>query len=152
MMKEKDVQLEQEINEELAVMHKNNETNAAVNNEGRGLNDDDSSSQDTEFVNAIQQVNNSFETDNSSNASVEAEDVEVLRKQNCDFLQQSWANMAESAEAEQNLLHHLETEIPDNQGEFTLVTRPKGKTSKPKNPVTSSYATKTKTGVRKPFR
>jgi hypothetical protein len=154
MMKETDMQLEQEINDEIAVMHRNNESNEADNNEVRGLTDEDSSTQDTDFVDATKQVNNSLEMDNNSFVSAEVEDQsdEAIRKLNNDFLQQSWANIEANDEADQRLIQHLESEIPDNQGDFTLVTRPRGKAFKLKNPVNSNYATRNKTGARKPFR
>lgn len=90
-MREEDLVLEKEINTELV--------------EGN-TNDDDTDSQNSEFVDATQQILKTVDSEacsdqnqgrtevNSDHGSAEADDATV-EKDNTKFLQQSWANMAE---------------------------------------------------------
>lgn len=154
--RESDMMLEREVNNDLAGQSCNNE--------------DDTSTQDSEFVDATQQINrsddnNSMENEESDDANevndknttkIAAADVE---KPNRKFLNQSWANMQQNEEVEIRLLKQLEidhpqpNEVPTCSDGFQFVTGSKRKNSKKeKTTVRSSYSTRATAVNPKPFR
>lgn len=149
-MRAQDEELEKEINDEL---NSNEETNSQ-----------------SEFVDATQfnEVNNDTEEEESVETSSElhgaAADLLVhgdeetrrveIEKRNIDFLNQSWANMAEDAQAEQNLLKELEGALPEkqvNDDDGFQVVKSKGKTTKKKT-IAIRSSTRGKAGNFKPFK
>ena len=149
-MRAHDEELEREINEEL---NSNEETNSL-----------------SEFVNATQldDGNNEIEDEQQVDSDPHEAGVDLLvkvdeetrraeiEKRNMEFLNQSWANMAEDEEAEQNLLKSLEETSPEkqvNDDDGFQVVKSKGRVAKKKNiAVRSNYSTRGNTGNPKPFK
>lgn len=114
--READMMLEREVNNDLAGQSYNNE--------------DDTSTQESEFVDATQQINDANEVNDKNTTKIVAVDVE---KQNRKFLNQSWANMQQNEEAKMRLLMQLKidhpqpNEVPTCSDGFQLVTSSKEK-------------------------
>jgi hypothetical protein len=109
-MRSADMELEQQLNNELDEVQK-------------GADENDDSSQGSEFVDATQQMTRNEASDASMDHEVsEEEDCSVdiseedIERHNRDFLKNSWANMAEDVETENTLLKHLEEEGTANNG------------------------------------
>jgi NAD(P)H-nitrite reductase large subunit len=135
-MEEADLRLENEVN------------SALENSQGQKI---DSDSQE-DFVEDTQQEGHSKEDEIDTSSKEDVADCsKVMEERNQAFLAQSWANMAEDDEAEQRLLKGLEKEALQDDSEFQVIGRPKGKVTKPKHPV-RSYTTRKSTGNPKPFK
>lgn len=161
-MREQDVLLEQEINEELeqpVINHADAKKNIALEA------DDDSNSNYSEFVDATQiQLFDGHNVDQSSPEKINTNvDINVparqanIEIQNKQFLEQSWANMAEDVDAEKRLIQHLESDphiltAPANAEDFQVVSRKKGKTIKKPPLSKSQYSTRAKASNVKPFK
>jgi len=151
-MKDADKQLEAEINLQL-------QAGNLVDNEqtSRKENDDDSS-QCSEFVEASNQViNENFVDRNEVNSDTientpEAINLQELERQNKAFLEKSWANIADNEAAENRLINDLESSSQDNMDGFQVITKSKHRNIKKNTSVKSSYATRGKTAHVKPFR
>ena len=147
---EQDARLDQEVNNELALQQAvpNLTTEHAENDDA-----DEFSSHDSEFVDATQ-INSPVAAADGSDNELNREDINALDRQNKQFVDQSWANMAEEEEAEQRLLRHIEDEqeMPTNADDFQLVTKKKGKSHKQSSTVRLNYQTRAKASHPKPFR
>ena len=82
-------------------------------------------------------------------APLDKERLLEMEKANKEFLEKSWANMAEDEEAEQRLLKHLEE---DPQDGFQVVRKKKGNIIKKHPAVRSTYLTRKQVGPPKSFR
>lgn len=109
-----DNQLEDETNEELE--QKRNEDQSS-------LQADSENSNDSEFVDATQHHEDSNVSSSQEQDKEDVQDVGLtlvdLEKENRLFLEQSWANIADGADAEQRLLQDLEKHDELNQGTST---------------------------------
>jgi hypothetical protein len=145
-MREEDMELEMEVNNEL--QNSGKEVDYSTNEENEN-------SQDSEFVEATQNFTDFLDSQSTADNAEDSElDLEELERRNKAFLDQSWANIMENNEAEQILLKDMEAddtlEQPVNIDEFQVVANRKLK----KKPASSKsvYNTRGKTGVSKPFR
>ena len=138
---QRDADLEAEINNELG------KHGAEVND------DDETSSQGTEFVENTQgtPVHEPILqlVANFSGGNLADQNLEAIEKSNREFLEKSWANIAENEEVEQRLLKHLEE---DPQDGFQVVRRSRGKSIKKNTSIKSGYLTRNKTGNPLPFK
>lgn len=97
-------------------------------------------------------------TSSSQHISTRQQDIEEARrvemeKRNTEFLNQSWANMAEDIDAEIKLLSDLEKlPIQEDVDDGFQVVKSKAKMTKKKPAVVGNYGTRKKTGNPKPFR
>lgn len=76
-----------------------------------------------------------------------------MEKRNKEFLNQSWANMAEDVDAETRLLKDLEkSPIENNDDDSFQVVKPKSKFKNKKASFVRNYGTRNKTGKKQPFK
>lgn len=141
-MREEDMELELEVNNEL----QNSGAEADYTN-----NEENDNSQDSEFVEATQNLDecqDSYSTEDD--IEDDALDPEEIARRN----KVSWANIMENKEAEHRLLKDIEEadtlEQPANIEEFQVVTSKK--TKKIHVPLKNVYSTRGKSGSSKPFR
>lgn len=151
-MRNADIQLEAEINQ---VMQQNQMN---VNGNSDKSEDEDNSSQCSEFVEASNMDISEDPADRNEviskpNPTPIPKNIQELERTNKAFLDQSWANIAENEDAEQRLINALEKEdtVPtDNDGFQVVKTR--NKQNMKNNVVKNSYATRGKSVHTKPFR
>jgi hypothetical protein len=156
-MRNKDIQLENEITAELEASHDNNSDDEELNSQG------------SEFVDATQHNEDVTEEDDdihedpdqnaafdNVNLMVDQEKRQELDKMNRVFLNQSWANVVDD---EVEIIKDIEARDtghmvePANKEDFQLVQRSKKKGTQKKNPsVLNNYTTRAKSSNPKPFR
>ena len=107
---------------------------------------DESSSEGSEFVENTEIREDS--TDDGAEEEVNNDTSCAQELENRLFLQQSWANMAEDAEAEARLLADIEKELPNNADDFQLVVTKRKK--KQQRAAHNKYATRSRTGKKNP--
>jgi hypothetical protein len=123
-----------------------------TSNSSDRLEDDDDG--DSEFVDATQHEDTSVDDDTPS----KVDSLVNMHQNNMNFLKQSWANMAEDDEAENNLLEeleneHLKTTIDSAEAPFKVVEgRTKSKIHKKSSTSKINYGTRSKVGNPKPFK
>lgn len=140
---QKDAELEAEVNEALA----NQDDHIAVE-------DDESDRSSSEFVENTQAQSSQgpviVPIDNAlPSSSTETDRFLEIERNNKEFLENSWANIAFDKEEDQRLLKQLENDPHEG---FQEVRRSKGKVIKKQSLVKSNYITRNKSGNPKPFR
>lgn len=147
-LRRNDMELEKEINEEF---HSG----------------EDSDSQETEYVEDTFVDGDDFEgrpegeevTSSSQQTSIRQQGIDEearrveMENRNREFLHQSWANMAEDVDAETRLRRDLEeSPIQEDVDDDFQVVKSKGKMTKKKPATVSTYGTRKKAGIPKPFK
>lgn len=154
---------EKEISLNLMPVRQNNMFSVLNNQENVGItelqetNDDNDSTQESEFVDATQVNVDGSASDDDGNNTQNSPDQEQINKE---FLSQSWANMAADEDAEKRLLEQLETEEDENEKEaqqeqevpFKLVTNRKKEKTKKLALQKGIHVTRSSTGKLKPFK
>ncbi|MCI32707.1 hypothetical protein A2U01_0053921, partial [Trifolium medium] len=83
---------------------------------------------------------------------VEQLDSQTKNQKNMEFLNQSWANMAEDEEVEMALLDQIDQfPVKANEAQFTMVQARVKKASK-NSSVSKTHGTRSKGGISKPFK